>query len=55
VFKPDFDDGINVVENDAVQKEGVGKYLALSTMPYTSSDLKDPVFINAVRNDQTGC
>jgi hypothetical protein len=38
-----------------VQRERIEKYIALSTMMYTSSDLKYPMFIDAVRNDQTGC
>jgi hypothetical protein len=61
LFKPDFDDGINVetvlsfVENDELQRKRIEKHMALTSMPYTSKSLKDSRFIDAVRSDKTGC
>jgi len=61
LFAPDFDDGINVrsvlnfVENEGVQRKRIEQHLALSSMPYTKDDLKDPDFIRAVRSDRAGC
>lgn len=61
LFKPDFDDGINVqsvevfVENDKLQRERVEMHLALSSMPYTKDNLKDKKWIKKVREDKTGC
>ncbi|MGK3742498.1 MAG: hypothetical protein ACI90V_009354, partial [Bacillariaceae sp.] len=61
LFKPDFDDGINVktvlnfVENDKLQRARIEKHMALTSTPYTSKILKDSGFIDAVRSDKTGC
>lgn len=61
LFKPDFDDGINVetvlsfVENDKLQRKRIEKHMALTSTPYTSESLKDSRFIDAVRSDKTGC
>lgn len=61
LFKPDFDDGINVrtvknfVENDAVQRERIERHTALSSMPYNKKVLKNKKFIHAVQSDKTGC
>jgi len=60
LFEPDFDDGINVesverfVENDK-QRERVEQHIALTSMPYEKTTLKDQAFLDAVRAGTSGC
>ena len=60
VFKPDFDDGINVdsvrrfVQNKK-QRKALEAHMALTSMPYTKASLKDQAFLEAVRAGTSGC
>jgi len=60
LFEPDLDDGINIdsverfVQNEK-QRARVEAHLALTSMPYDKSMLKNTSFLAAVRAGQTGC
>ena len=60
VFKPDFDDGINVdsvkrfVQNKD-QHDALEKHMALTSMPYNKKMLSDERFLEAVRAGESGC
>lgn len=60
LFKPHFDSGINTATlrtmvSDKRMVEKVESHLSLSASPYTKADLKNPAFMEAVRNGTKGC
>ena len=60
LFEPDLDEGINIdsverfVQNEK-QRARVEAHLALTSMPYDKSVLKNTSFLAAVRAGKTGC